>query len=310
MFTAVLTLSPGHGFSADAGKSSVTGTAVASEEKTVPPAAEFKPDGGDVLVTGDFIEEGAKPAPIASVVPAAVTENKKSAKKPEEVKKSKEAAPVKIQTPQSVQTVPASALETQPVFAKASPEEIKKNWDSLFSKEITPGSVAYTVKSGDNLYMLAKKFHTTVGLIKKLNGRESDVLYPDMNLKIYTAPFSIWVSKGENTLVLYAEGKPVKRYPVATGKNNCTPAGTFKIVNKLVDPTWFKTGAILPPGSPENALGTRWMGFDKSGYGIHGTIDPKSIGSQASQGCIRMLNADVEELYSLVPSGTQVTVQD
>ena len=131
-----------------------------------------------------------------------------------------------------------------------------------------------------------------------------------MKLKIHTAPFLIRIDKSKNTLVLYSNDEAVKKYSVATGRKNCTPVGEFKITDKLVHPTWFKTGAILPPGSPENALGTRWMGFDKLGYGIHGTIEPKSIGTQASEGCIRMLNEDVEELYSIVPVGTKVIIQD
>jgi lipoprotein-anchoring transpeptidase ErfK/SrfK len=166
------------------------------------------------------------------------------------------------------------------------------------------------VKSGDSLYVMAKKNHTTVDFIKKINDLKGDTIYPGMKLKIHTAPFLIRVDKSKNTLVLYSNDKAVKKYSVATGKKNCTPTGEFKITDKLVHPTWFKTGAILPPGSPENALGTRWMGFDKPAYGIHGTIEPKSIGSQASEGCIRMLNADVEELYSIVPVGTKVIIQD
>jgi lipoprotein-anchoring transpeptidase ErfK/SrfK len=195
-------------------------------------------------------------------------------------------------------------------FSALNPAEMQRRWKALFSKEITPDSIAYTVKSGDSLYVLAKKNHTTVDFIKKINGLKSDSLYPKMKLKIHTAPFSIQIDKSKNTLVLYSNGEAVKKYSVATGKKNCTPAGEFKITDKLVNPTWFKTGAILPPGSPENALGTRWMGFDKPAYGIHGTIEPKSIGTQASEGCIRMLNEEVEELYSIVPIGTQVTIQD
>lgn len=190
------------------------------------------------------------------------------------------------------------------------PAELQRRWKALFSKEITSGSKAYTVKSGDSLYVLARKNHTTVDLIKKINGLTSDDIYPGMKFKIHTAPFSIKIDKSKNVLVLYSSGEAVKEYSVATGKKNCTPVGEFKIKDKLVNPTWFKTGAILPPGSPENALGTRWMGFDKPAYGIHGTIEPKSIGTQASEGCIRMLNEDVEELYSIVPVGTKVTIQD
>lgn len=188
--------------------------------------------------------------------------------------------------------------------------EMQRRWKALFSKEIASDSIAYTVKSGDSLYVIAKKNHTTVDFIKKINDLKSDNIYPKMKLKIHTAPFLIRIDKSKNTLVLYSNEEAVKKYSVATGKKNCTPAGEFKITDKLVHPTWFKTGAILPPGSPENALGTRWLGFDKPAYGIHGTIEPKSIGTQASEGCIRMLNEDVEELYSIVPIGTKVIIQD
>ncbi len=205
----------------------------------------------------------------------------------------------------------SEAVHTQTEASSVlNPAEMQRRWKALFSKEITPDSLAYTVKPGDSLYVLARKNHTTIDFIKKINGLKSDNLYPRMKLKIHTAPFSIEIDKSKNVLVLYSNGEAVKKYSVATGKKNCTPVGEFKITDKLVHPTWFKTGAILPPGSPENALGTRWMGFDKPSYGIHGTIEPKSIGTQASEGCIRMLNEEVEELYSLVPVGTKVTIQD
>ena len=143
------------------------------------------------------------------------------------------------------------------------PAELKQRWKALFSKESAPDSIAYTVKPGDSLYVLARKNHTTVDFIKKINGLKGDNIYPKMKLKIHTAPFSIQIDKSKNVLVVYSNGEAVKKYSVATGKKNCTPVGEFKITDKLVNPTWFKTGAILPPGSPENALGTRWMGFDK-----------------------------------------------
>ena len=188
--------------------------------------------------------------------------------------------------------------------------EMQRRWKALFSKEIASDSIAYTVQPGDSLYVLAQKNHTTVDFIKQINDLKSDNIYPRMKLKIHTAPFSIQIDKSKNELVLYSKDEAVKKYSVATGKKNSTPVGEFKIADKLVNPTWFKTGAILPPGSPENALGTRWMGFDKPAYGIHGTIHPESIGSQASEGCVRMLNEEVEELYSIVPVGTKVTIQD
>jgi lipoprotein-anchoring transpeptidase ErfK/SrfK len=86
--------------------------------------------------------------------------------------------------------------------------------------------------------------------------------------------------------------------------------GAFKILVKLENPVWYKAGAVIPPESPDNVLGTRWMGFDLEGYGIHGTVDPDKIGQQVTSGCIRMRNEEVEELYKIVPRGTPVTVVD
>jgi lipoprotein-anchoring transpeptidase ErfK/SrfK len=77
-----------------------------------------------------------------------------------------------------------------------------------------------------------------------------------------------------------------------------------------VNPTWYKQGAVIPAGSPENILGTRWMGFDLPAYGIHGTTEPQSLGKQVTQGCVRMSNADVEQLFIIVPIGTEVTIVD
>jgi lipoprotein-anchoring transpeptidase ErfK/SrfK len=118
------------------------------------------------------------------------------------------------------------------------------------------------------------------------------------------------IDKSQNTLALKSDEEILKTYVVSTGMNNSTPTGKFKIVNKLINPTWFKTGVIVPSGSPENILGSRWMGFDIAGYGIHGNHDPQSLGKQATQGCVRMSNSDVEELYAIVPIDTEVTIVD
>ena len=64
-------------------------------------------------------------------------------------------------------------------------------------------------------------------------------------------------------------------------------------------------GRVVPPGKA-NPLGTRWLGLSKKGYGIHGTNAPGSIGRNASHGCIRMRNRDVEELFELVAVGDMV----
>lgn len=181
----------------------------------------------------------------------------------------------------------------------------------LFSPVITSGSVEYTVRPGDSLDRIARDYKTTVELIKRSNGLANETIFPGKKLKVWTQGFSIVVDKSQNLLFLKSKEEVVKTYPVATGKNNSTPVGTFRIIEKIVNPPWYKPGGgIAPAGTPENILGTRWMGWDKQGFGIHGTTDPKSIGSQATAGCVRMANSDVEELYSIVAQGTEVTIVD
>jgi len=190
----------------------------------------------------------------------------------------------------------------------------KKLWDLnieiIFSGLITENSQVYEVKPQDTLSKIARKYHTTVSLIKESNDLKTDTIRPNDRLKIVTATFSIVIDKSQNSLTLKMDDEVVKVYRVSTGKDNCTPTGEFTIVNKLKDPVWYKTGAIVPAESPENVLGTRWMGLSKKGYGIHGTTDPESIGEQITEGCIRMSNKDIEELFKIVPRGTKVTIVD
>jgi lipoprotein-anchoring transpeptidase ErfK/SrfK len=184
------------------------------------------------------------------------------------------------------------------------------NLDILLSNIETPKTVLHEVQPGDSLGKIAKQYSTTVELIQRSNNLAGDVIRVGQKLRIWTGKFTIYVDKSQNVLMLKSDGDIIKVYYVSTGTNNSTPVGTFKITTKLVDPVWFKSGAVIPPESPDNVLGSRWMGFDLPGYGIHGTVEPDKIGQQATAGCVRMRNAEVEELYTLVPMGTEVTVVD
>ncbi len=180
----------------------------------------------------------------------------------------------------------------------------------LFSKMIDDKSILYKVKRGDSLGKIAKEFNTTTELIKKANSLKSSVIYAKQKLKVPKIKFSVLVDKSDNTLFLKADGEVFKTYVVSTGKNNSTPVGDFKIVTKIKNPAWFRkdVGAVVSPGSADNILGTRWMGLDIQGYGIHGTVAPDDLGKQITAGCIRMDNKDVEELFSILPRGTEVKI--
>lgn len=180
----------------------------------------------------------------------------------------------------------------------------------LFSPSVTANSDLYEIKPGDTLTKIAQEFKTTTDLIKRSNNISEAKIFPGKKIKVWTAPFSIVVDKSQNLLFLKVGEEVFKTYTIATGANNSTPVGTFKIINKITRPTWYKEGKVVPADSPENILGTRWLGLDVTGYGIHGTVDPKSLGLQVTQGCVRMSNDEVEELYTIVPVGTEVTVVD
>lgn len=189
----------------------------------------------------------------------------------------------------------------------------------ILSPTIDECSTEYVVRSRDVLIKIAKKFNTTVNLIKRSNNLTSDIIRSGQKLKINTCKFSLVIDKSQNLLLLKKEDKVIKTYVVSTGKDNSTPTGTFYIDrSKLIDPTWYKTGAIIPPDSPDNILGSRWMGLGGvddggvkiEGYGIHGTTKPNDLGKQITLGCVRMKNEDIEVLFDIVPVGTEVIIID
>jgi len=184
----------------------------------------------------------------------------------------------------------------------------KLNMKIMFSPTIVENSVEYEIQSGDTLFSIAKKFNTTVELLKKVNNLEGNLIRPGQHLKIILSEFSIFVDKSSNILVLNGDEDIIKTYTVSTGKNNSTPVGVFRVEEKMVKPPWYKVGSVVSADSEEYELGARWMGLSVEGYGIHGTSDETSIGKQVTQGCVRMHNDDVVELYTIIPSGTKVEI--
>ncbi len=166
----------------------------------------------------------------------------------------------------------------------------------------------HVVRSGESLDSIAKKYGTTIEYLRRANEKKSTVLRSGERLKVLKGKFRIVVDVDRHVLDLFIDKKFVKRYPVGTGKYESTPLGTFRVTVKLVDPVWHSSEGVFPPGHEKNILGTRWLGINRKGYGVHGTTLPETIGKSSSAGCIRMLNSDVEELYDLVREGTEVVI--
>jgi len=189
----------------------------------------------------------------------------------------------------------------------------------IFSSRKTEDAELYTVKQGDSVSSIGDKFNTTQALILKANGiANPSGLRINRTLKITPKQFRILIDLSEFSLTLLDGDRFFKKYLIGIGRpERPTTPGEYLIKTKQVNPTWYSPhGKVYPPLDPENELGTRWMGLEPAAeglptdLGIHGTIDPSTVGKASSRGCPRMYPAEAEQLFDLVTLGTHVTIQE
>ncbi len=165
--------------------------------------------------------------------------------------------------------------------------------------------VPYKVQPGDSLWKVARQHATSIGAIRTANKLTSDMLQVGSSIKIPKGPFDVRVTKNNHMLLLLQDGKVVKTYSVGLGSTESpTPTGEWVVQNKLPNPVWYSPQGRIPYGDPRNVLGSRWIGFSGR-YGIHGTRqqDENTIGQSTSNGCVRLRDADVQELYDFLLEG-------
>ena len=190
-----------------------------------------------------------------------------------------------------------------------------------FSRDIVAGDTtaeSYHVKSGELPSTVVKKYGITSELFLKINNIASDrLMMAGRNYKVVKGPFDVVIHKKTFEMEVYLGDYFIKKYRIGLGIDNSTPEGQFLAGEKLEEPEWI--GAVgdagrrvrVPYGDKRNPLGERWIslralpeqGGKDTDYGIHGTNDPGTIGSQASRGCIRMHNDDVLDLFDLLVMG-------
>jgi len=204
-------------------------------------------------------------------------------------------------------------------------EEMRKMLDAInkelfFSKTPSPDSVIVEIQPGDTLSGIAKKqgrdeYFTQV--IMLVNGiSDARRIRAGRKLKIPQGTFSAVAQKEAHRLIVLLNGNYIKEYPVTMGApESPTPEGKFVLdMGKAKNPDWTSPDSqVYKFGDPKNILGTRWMPFNDTeghhGLGIHGTTDPESIGKDVSNGCIRMRNEDVEEIFGMLAPGGTVEIQ-
>lgn len=167
----------------------------------------------------------------------------------------------------------------------------------------------YVIQPNDQLSKVAASHKLTWQYLARLNKTDPRRIQPGKKLKVHKGPFAAVVELDRFALTVHLQGYVVKAYPVGIGKDGSSPIGTFPVLNKVENPQYTgPDGKVIAGDDPANPLGERWIDLG-DGYGIHGTIEPDSIGKSASRGCIRMRDADVAELYDFLVLGSEVVIR-
>ncbi|MEP0844346.1 MAG: L,D-transpeptidase family protein, partial [Phycisphaerae bacterium] len=175
------------------------------------------------------------------------------------------------------------------------------------------------VRPGETLRAIAGRFTVTEEFIAFVNHiRDKNLLREGQRLKLVHGPFHVTVSKPEHVLDLYLRNHYLRSFRVALGVGGSTPSGTWRVANRQEDPGWVdpQTGQRWHPSDPNNPIGEHWIGLTglegecagRTGYGIHGTIDPVSIGQDVSMGCIRLAPEDAALLYRVLQPGQSYVI--
>jgi LysM repeat protein len=190
-----------------------------------------------------------------------------------------------------------------------------------------PYGGTYVVQPGDSLARIALAHDCTWEMIGRINGIDPKHLRAGATIKVIEGPFFAVIDKHKFTMDLYLGGLPgekssmyVTTYKVGLGKDDSTPIGTWMVEphRKLKHPTYYspRGEGVIPADDPKNPLGGYWIGLTgtegqavgKMSYGIHGTIDPDSIGKQSSLGCIRLHTDDIAMVYDMLVEGKSMVV--
>ena len=197
----------------------------------------------------------------------------------------------------------------------------KVNQKLVFSPRKCPGFRSVVLRRGDTYTHVARRFRQQygirvgTGMLEKINRRPAKRLRAGQSIKVPEEALSLVVIKSDYRLYVLLGKVPVAHYPVGLGRDDLTPEATFTVAGKAKNPVWTdpRSGKVFRYGQEGHMVGSRWLGFyqdgRRTGFGIHGTSEPESIGKSRSDGCIRLHNRNVEALFDLVPEGTIIHVR-
>ncbi len=194
---------------------------------------------------------------------------------------------------------------------------IKIGAKTVFSEYVyddDPLASRYRVKPGDVMAKIARKCNVPYKLICRINHITNPrKLRAGQKIKLVFGPIHGKVIMHKLILYLYMQDVIIASYKVGLGKNNKTPEGMWIVSDKVFRPVYCDpdTGKTYAPDDPDNPTGGYWIrlkgiagdALGKSGFGIHGTNEPESIGKFMSKGCIRLRNEDMSEVFDMLKAG-------
>jgi nucleoid-associated protein YgaU len=181
------------------------------------------------------------------------------------------------------------------------------------------GARSYVVVAGDSLVRIAQKFRKeglkvedgTLAVLNRIHNPKG--LQAGQKIKVPVDPVSAVVEKRSFSLAVYVGSCLLRLYWVGHGEHDRTPVTDFLVGDKQPQPSWTAPdGEVYPYGHPKNILGEYFIKFlhdSYSGFGAHGTPFDGTIGTMSSMGCIRMVKADIAELFAILPRGAKVSVR-
>lgn len=187
------------------------------------------------------------------------------------------------------------------------------NMKRLKSPEAAPGDEIYTIQPRDTVYVLSRKLKIPADLLVGINGLNPESLSIGQKIRVPRLQIALVVDKSKRTLTIRNNGDFLKKYRVGINRDDSKiPARDYKVTKKndkgkeYTDP---KTNKTFKPGVEGNPYGKRYIELGST-VAIHGTDDVEKIGKLVSEGMIEMSNQDIEEVYALVESKTNVTVKN
>lgn len=167
----------------------------------------------------------------------------------------------------------------------------------------------YVIEPGDRLESIAAQYKVPWEYLSKLNRVEPRKIQAGRRMKVVRGPFAAVVELSDYSLTVHLQGYYVRRFPVGIGRDGASPVGKFSVLNKVTNPQYTDPdGRVIAGDDPQNPLGEYWIDLGNS-YGIHGTIDPDSIGTAASRGCIRLNDRDIRAVYEFLSIGSEVVIR-